>query len=481
MEINSQILTDVIQSYRLVHNDQIGRFGYYKGNHFFLNSEIQADGKKKNNTAINFLKYIVDTHTASNTSNTLKILNRKNNQPFEVIEDLYNNQDLDTVDSEHFKYALINGYSVEVHSYINSKIKIQNYPAWQWSFVFDENDEIVIGIHHGEIPKYTVFQGEFLNKPKTLFTVYTDAFIVKYVYGDDKNTLIEIERKPHFYSKPPIVLFAVSKDKSPFISDNLIGASNQYNKTYNARLDVIENNADAILRILGANIQDPSTVEAIKFMKENRIIVLQDSNTQIDFISKPSDASIYEKALSDAEDNLFSLGVCVSPKRLENYGNTSASALRIKMEATIKQSKIFMRYFEVAIRKRIDLINVILKLKNQPIIENYDVISKFDMQVDISNIAQSANNLKEVASYEQIQKLLFDYGLVKNIEEQQINSDIQNVPLKEEIQDPQVRLEQRNKAIDNVSNKIQPAIEKTLKPNLENTSSLETVLKKVLG
>lgn len=385
----------VWSSFSSKHAEMTKRKNYFDGKHKFLLSVTNNDGTLKSNATVNFIEYIVKTHVAGNTGIPIAFSLQDPNADPQVIDNLgevLDWNDSDTIDAEHFRNSLIFGYSVEVHSTIKGQISIDVYDPREWAFVFDTLDNIHMAIHKSEIPANTFFDGQILEKPLTVYTVYDSQTIKKYKQG--KTGLEIYSEEIHLYGVPPIVLFSVSKDRSPFISQSLMDLNDSYNKTFNTRNDDIAYNVDAMMVFQGFDPSQKDANEKLAQMKSNRMITTPDDKSDFKFVTKGNEIVKYESALKDTRMHVFNQGFV--PDINEIVGTTgvaSALALKLKFQPTIQQSGFFTKYFEKAIRARIDLFNTIWAILKYPILEDYKVTFTFNMPTDNAEIRKSLKEL----------------------------------------------------------------------------------------
>lgn len=398
MLTNKQILR-IWNSYADRHAAMDKRWQYYEGDHKFLSMNGNEYGQPKNNDPVNFVESILDAHTALNTSKPYQF-SRNNEEddatPFDNYDSIREENNLDTIDAQHFLNALIFGYSVEVHSLNNGSIKIKKYDPREWSFVFDEHDVLQHAIHKVTIPENTVYLYRLLEQPKTVYTVYNT--LGYQIFEEKDGSLVETFASPHPYKDLPIVLFHVNEKMRPFLGDNIIGQNNALNRVVNQRLDEVEYH-NSILAAIGFANDEQNRDNLNKVVSQDKAIILP-QHSDLKWIVKQTDTQKYREAIDDAREFLFMQGKLPDRKDVQGaIGSLSGEAIKHLYQPTLQQAEFFQRFIKVGLRRRIDLINRVWEIQGKPKMENYNINIDVSLPIDLKNIADTVAALDGIISH----------------------------------------------------------------------------------
>lgn len=209
-----------------------------------------------------------------------------------------------------------------------------------------------------------------------MFIVYDDSieqkplFAVHYGQVDSKTTgiLIELDRMRDFeadkgvltftdekinpFNKLPVIEFMLN-DERQGLFEPVISLVNSYNKVMSEKANDVDYFADAYMKILGAQLDEPS----IERIKDNRIINLHGldaSKVIVEFMDKP-DSDAQTEHLLDRIERLIYATSMVANISDENFGNSSGTALAYKLQAMSNLALSIQRKFQSSLNRRYEL------------------------------------------------------------------------------------------------------------------------------
>lgn len=377
------------------------RFKYYHGEHSVLRTDsLTIRGQIKNSTPVNFIDYILDTHTALNTSSPYQFVQKEESQdptPFDNLDEVKDRNSLHTVDSQHFLNALIFGYSIEVYSFEDQEIRVRKYDPREWCLIKDNTGVIHLAIHVGVAKANTVYQGQFIDKDLTIYTAYDSAMIRTYIGNSEGKIISSGEEVPHPYGRVPIVIFQVNESMSPFLSDQMIEQNNVISRIVNARLDEVEY-VNSILAAIGFAANDETKKAMGQAAKEGAVVLPPDSDLR--WITKSNETEKYRDSIADAREFIFMQGKLPDRKDVQGaLSSLSGEAIKFLYQPTLQQAEFFQRFIQKGLRYRIKLFNIIWGILGQPLLEDYDINVNVSLPVDTKSIAEAAKTLEGIVSH----------------------------------------------------------------------------------
>lgn len=411
--LNTDQIQQVLKAYGPVHASMNMRQRYYEGLHDITkqdNEHRTADGSPKNNVPDNFIQYIVESYTGALTSipfNYVLKSDEKNVAPLEQLDEVIDQNDLHTLDTEHLRTALTMGYSVEVHSFTNGQIKITQHDPREWAFVFDEEGNMQAAIRQVELQPFTMYRGSILAKKQIIITIYDTDSITEYEQAliNGKIILNEITSIKHSYGKVPVVLFSVNKSRQSFLSNALLRQNDLYNKVLNAGADDIEYNADALLVVSG----DYSPTEIFNSMPEinkKRVLPL-DKEGKAQFIQKGNDKERIEFILDRSREAIHRMSNVPDMKDIIGAtGQASGTAIKLRYSKMMQTGDAIIKYIKQGVRHRIDLIQSVWAKLNLPTLGYYEIVVEFNLPTNNLDVWNALNNLRGITSHKTLLKLI---------------------------------------------------------------------------
>lgn len=366
---------------------------YYAGDHEVLPQSYREDGMIPHNLVLNFCELIADQHASFSLSNRVNYLpasETSDRKGIDYLNDIYNNQNLSTVDLNHFVNAVVSDYSVEVLS-LDKAVKAgpdilvsARYNPLDWRLVFDERGNLVLAVYHSTVQAGTVVEGEILDKALEIWTTYDDVNIVEWRMSDLKE-LVPISKKAHLAGMVPVNYFQVDDDlKSHFLNDPILRLVQGYNQNLSLMLDDCEWNVHSALVIESDNPEELFRPEVIqeKIIDPETGIVTQEEilgstkaanivkfrlfpvskGCSVKAIDRGNDVEMYGAVEKTLRQSIHQAGRIVDLDRVASAtGTVSGIALKLMFSIQIQQAAFFQRYFERGLRRRIDIVNSINK------------------------------------------------------------------------------------------------------------------------
>ena len=344
MARDEEVTSEVLDKYIRLHQQVVGRYEYlfdmYLNRPEIFDAPPKAGFKPDNRLAVGYPKYMVDT--LSGYFNGIPVKKTHDSDDFlDAISRFDNNNDMEDEESELFKMACIYGHSFE----------------YLYQDEYAETKVIYVS-------------------PKDMFIVYDDSieqkplFAVHYGQVDWKTTgiLIELDRMRDFevdkggmtftgekinpFNKLPVIEFMLN-DERQGLFEPVISLVNSYNKVMSEKANDVDYFADAYMKILGAQLDEPS----IERIKDNRIINLHGldaSKVIVEFMDKPDSDSQTEHLLDRIERLIYATSMVANISD-ENFGNSSGTALAYKLQAMSNLALSIQRKFQSSLNRRYEL------------------------------------------------------------------------------------------------------------------------------
>ena len=327
---------------------------------------------------------------------------------------------LSALDSRMVGRALVAGYGVEVHSYDkDTGPQIDDFPAYEWAFVPDENGVDQIAIRRIELTEQTVYQGKFLEESMILWWVYNAKEIVIYeeravsAKSASVEGMREVSRVPHQYGTLPVFRWSMTPDDSALLSDSFISLQDAYNEALSSQVDDQQSDIDALLKMRGFDPHlldqlDPTTgLSTMERMKRDGVIVLQDKDSDASYIVKDLPSDKMQATLATLRDLIHVTGAAPDLEEIVGAtGATSGIALRLQFQTMVEAATTFKQYIEIALRHRIDLLNGIWAKTGQATLDEYAVDVTFGIPSNEIEIWQNLVGLDPYLSHLDILRLI---------------------------------------------------------------------------
>jgi len=390
---------------------------YYEGKQGILEKTgFRKDGKAYNKAIMNWVALLVDRQVGFNLGKAIDVsvpndAEEDQNKALEQYTKVHKTSDLDSVDMELFRAALIAGYGVELHSYDGKTPKITSYSPLEWVFALDSDGAIQVAVRRLELAAGTVYQGDFLDEGIVLWYVYNADTLTIYrsSASDSKSTKvqfnIEVEATKHFYGRVPVVRFFITQGFLAFVSPAFIGLQDAYNNTLSLMLDDNEADIDSMLALYGLNADQLTAkvgkTEETAYEKMRRLgaIVFPDGDSRAEFIVK--NLSTEKPAFTEKQlrQDIHDTGRAPDLSEMAGAtGSTSGIALKLKFQAMVEAAEGFAKFVELSVKERIVLLNMIWEFKREPTLKDFEVDLNLSLPANETEVWKSIGFLESLLS-----------------------------------------------------------------------------------
>jgi SPP1 family phage portal protein len=397
--------------------------------------EKRLDGKSKSSVLTNWVKYVGRMHTGFLTKHpvTYSMRDGKESQALSDYLAFYDSENLSALDGEHFRNALLYGYSVEVHWFSDGRPRVQSTWPWDWTFVTDEWLQVKTAIHRQFVPKFTMLDGEMVTKDTAVFRVYTDTEIRTYktsagMQVGTGNAMVEgsdvdeagsaefVSSDPHPYGRVPIVVFRVSEDGSPFLQEDFLNQCDTYDVTRSALQDDVRHNVDSMLKTVGLKSEslldkDADGMPVYSKLKEMGIFPVP-TGGDVEYLTNQVDVEKFRQTLKETRYSIHMMGCVPDLEGAIGGGdsgtitNISGIALKLLFHLMDQASSEMEKFFREGLRDRVELWNVMNRTLRGSELEDYQLTMTRNFPFNETELVQYLPNLAGVLSTEDKIKLL---------------------------------------------------------------------------
>ena len=344
MARDEEVTSEVLDKYIRLHQQVVGRYEYlfdmYLNRPEIFDAPPKAGFKPDNRLAVSFPKYMVDT--LSGYFNGIPIKKTHESDDFlEAVSRFDNSNDMEDEESELFKMACIYGHSFEyMYQDENVETKVIYVSPKDMFMVYDDaiEQKPLFAVHYGQVDMKTTGTLIELDRMRD--------------FAVDKGGLTFTEEKINPFNKLPVIEFMLN-DERQGLFEPVISLVNSYNKVMSEKANDVDYFADAYMKILGAQLDEPS----IERIKDNRIINLHGldaSKVIVEFMDKP-DSDAQTEHLLDRIERLIYATSMVANISDENFGNSSGTALAYKLQAMSNLALSIQRKFQSSLNRRYEL------------------------------------------------------------------------------------------------------------------------------
>ena len=344
MARDEEVTSEVLDKYIRLHQQVVGRYEYlfdmYLNRPEIFDAPPKAGFKPDNRLAVGYPKYMVDT--LSGYFNGIPVKKTHDSDDFlNAISRFDNNNDMEDEESELFKMACIYGHSFEyLYQDEYAETKVIYVSPKDMFMVYDDSIEQkpLFAVHYGQVDLKTTGILIELDRMRD--------------FEADKGGLTFTEEKINPFNKLPVIEFMLN-DERQGLFEPVISLVNSYNKVMSEKANDVDYFADAYMKILGAQLDEPS----IERIKDNRIINLHGldaSKVIVEFMDKP-DSDAQTEHLLDRIERLIYATSMVANISDENFGNSSGTALAYKLQAMSNLALSIQRKFQSSLNRRYEL------------------------------------------------------------------------------------------------------------------------------
>lgn len=344
MARDEEVTSEVLDKYIRLHQQVVGRYEYlfdmYLNRPEIFGAPPKAGFKPDNRLAVSFPKYMVDTLNGYFNGIPVKKTHDLNDF-LEAISRFDNNNDMEDEESELFKMACIYGHSFEyLYQDEYAETKVIYVSPQDMFIVYDDSIEQkpLFAVHYGQADMKT-----------TGIVIEMDRMRD---FSVEQGGLEFTEQKINPFNNLPVIEFMLN-DERQGLFEPVISLVNSYNKVMSEKANDVDYFADAYMKILGAQLDEPS----IERIKDNRIINLHGldaSKVIVEFMDKPDSDSQTEHLLDRIERLIYATSMVANISD-ENFGNSSGTALAYKLQAMSNLALSIQRKFQSSLNRRYEL------------------------------------------------------------------------------------------------------------------------------
>ena len=383
---------------------------YYRGDHDIMDREEEyPDGAEKTNRVTDWAGYIVDLYVGALTMVPFQVSadQEDSSDAVERYSEIGKRSGFDALDMELLRRTLVFGWCIELHEYREGEgeiVRLQD--PTEWVILRDVYDNIAVAIRVVTLPINTIVDGEPLKTERYQMTVYDEREIIRYEKGGNTNQWNEVERRTHYYGKPPVVVWQVNEERNSILTDALLGQADEYNEIDSSAGDSLRSTVSALLALIG---YDASWVkDNADTIKEMRILPLAPDG-DAKFIVRPDTSNEADHRLQRIREHICMAGRVPDITTITGAtGSTSGIALRLRFMPMEHRSMSMANFIRDSITQRIDLINAMAEKTNKPVLEDYTVTVQFILPTNRIEEWQNVGALKGIVSHRKMLEVMSD-------------------------------------------------------------------------
>lgn len=381
----------------------------------------RIDGREKSKNITNWTKYVANLHVGFATSNDVNYtLNglRQDDPGLSNFEEVSQLNNLAALDSDHYRFAFLYGYSVETYSFDGITVKVTITNPNNWSFVKNENGDIVEAIYGVLLKANTYYKEDLLDKDTLLLYVYDKEEVKVFIEDNKKKELIEVESYNHQFDGLPLTVFKIKRDGQPFLDDDFFSLVDDYNISRSSLSDEIKYAADSLLKMTGTDKKhwesllekDETGVTSLQKLTEMGFLPVPQGG-DADYLTRSTSVEKYEFGLRSTRASIHTAG-CIpdlTHTRIDVNGaitNISGIALKLMFAPLEMKAGEFAKVFEVSLRERVNHINSVFRKLNQATLEDYDLKLQLNIPQNHTDWLQYLSNMKDVIPIKEIYRLM---------------------------------------------------------------------------
>lgn len=225
-----------------------------------------------------------------------------------------------------------------------------------------------------------------------------NVYLYKSNYAFSSLELIDTYK--HYFNQVPVSVFLLNEEEQSIFAQ-IISLQDSYNKLISSEVDDWEAFVDCYLILKNVS----ATQKDIEDMKTNRVLLI-DGDSEASYLIKDVNSEQIDNMLENIKDLIFKMSNAPDFSDPNFMGN-SGKALKYKLTGFNNISKAIMDRMEKALRKRIELIESINKIKSGE--EDFSEITiSFTQNIpaDELELAQQVNMLRGLVSDKTLLSLL---------------------------------------------------------------------------
>lgn len=385
---------------------------YYEGQSDIMARNAKySSGVKKSNVPTNWAGYAVDLYTGAMTDNPYQITQDDDMRAgVEAYATVVQDEDLNSIDVENLRNALICGYGIELHEFVDGDIKVLPERPENWALLHDENDNLIFAVTRYQVQKGGVFRDEIqataIEVQYTYSATGRDTYRRQKQYSQTGGRWEQIESQPYAYGRPPVIEVKVNRDRIPLLSKPLLAQIDEYEQIDSLSGDDIRHTADAILMLKGV---DPAWVTKHSELINSQRVLPIPEDAHAEYLTRNTDTARVTDRLGRSREAIHIMaGVPDVQQIVGSTGGTSGIALQLKFMPMQQKAGAMAKELAKSIRQRIDTFNSVMGRTRQETIDNYKVIIGFSMPINRIEEWMNIKGLDGVVSHRTQLELLSD-------------------------------------------------------------------------
>ncbi len=358
---------------------------YYDGYHDILKRNTVDASKPNNHLVNNFPDYIVN-QAAAYFMGTPVNYSSDNEELLSKLQEIYNYNDEQDINSQHAENMGIYGNSFEIH-YIDKEDK---FIDTRFAVISPLEMFMVYNYDISPSPLYAVRYSQAPSSQNLNVSIYTTDTIFECTLSSGVFQINDgIE---HFYGDVPVIEVINNNDRVGDF-EKVISLIDAYNELESDSLNDFEYFSDAYLFLKGAYL----SAEEAQSMKENRLINVQDENAEASFLVK----NIPDTALENYKNRLvndihkFSSVPNLTDESFSN--NLSGVAIKYKLMGLENIAGKKERRFKRALQRRVELLSNLLYIRGITKDSNYLEINMTFKRTLPANALEEVEMVRDLA------------------------------------------------------------------------------------
>ena len=329
---------------------------YYKGQNTEIMRKPRTTDKPDNRIANPYAREIVDMITGVFISNPIRYSSDDK-------EALLNLQVVNELNEEHYHNMTLAKH-VSIYS-IGAEVMFLDENAEIRFAVVDPTTVIPVystGIVRdliGAIRYYTVEDIEDSKDDKKYIEVYRKECTL--TYQDVNGAIKLIDEQPNYFGRPALNVYYSGEEEISDI-EPVLSLIDSYDRLMSETDNLYSYFADAYLVFSGVDMLD---MEEVKNMKENRIIMMENEQSSVQFLTKQTDSASLKDHFDRIKNNIYKFSYCIPIDETVFGNDVSGTALKYRLTQILQLTTARERMFTQAINKRIEMIFKVLGIKGK--------------------------------------------------------------------------------------------------------------------
>lgn len=371
---------------------------YYRGKHIILGRDFDDTSKPNNKLIHNFPKLIVDNSVSYFVGKPISYTG-KDKALLDKLQEIYDRNNSQTVDSELAKLSAEFGHSFEV-------FWIDKLGEIRFKAISPENMIMCYSNDIEEIPLCAIYYKTVLDtvSHETLYncTVYTDKEVIHFT-GNGREVIGQPTITPHYFGTVPVNEYIANEERTGDF-ECVLSLIDAYNLSCSDSVNDINYLNDAYLMLRNLISTDK---EDIDDMKNNRVMLVDGDGDAQWLVKNINDLHIENIKKRLVEDiHKFSMTPNISDEKFAS--NLSGVAISYKLNSLESKTAVKERYFSIALRRRIEIITNILNKEDSVGYRPHEIYPTFTRNIaqNLSEIVQTVVSLQDIVPNEELLPLL---------------------------------------------------------------------------